>query len=554
MTKPDFKGNPVQRLQSFVAAAENASSSRPPPKHGVPAEAKKQEPRRTKRDEAEPRRKKQDKAPAPEVRETESKPRSYADVAKKARPISPPATLCQAHWKGMLVPPDEFVARISNATEGMHLITGVVDTIPAGFDGVMLPERATATIVMLPSTATTFPKAEISAPAACARGNTRIHKLAYVQLGTPTFPLQWKPIAAKASVTIEETCTLRAQMFSRYQKANEWTRIRARPREVLRELILKLPQVNPDDLIDIFDFRRPDNDNQAFFSCTLRVKKHAVPKFVAASGHAGLLLKDFDTASSVLWSKPIENEDGPAFLARVREQSIEEGVPGVAFSASGSIGLRRRKGEIASTYKISGFKCGTARSSVIAFAATHGWREAQVVSTSLRKQWLQVTLKARPPEGDLQPPWSYLLSDGSCITFEPWVPNARTKPFVKLATPSMRVPAENFDKGKSAITPAVRLSQPADPDTDAAMIGIETPAKLRRGADTLTDNLGFTPQENDGQGDCLFASIAQAFKDLGKSPDDPKTVRAQVAAKLLEMESKFSLIFGGVDPQGQPCT
>ena len=39
----------------------------------------------------------------------------------------------------------------------------------------------------------------------------------------------------------------------------------------------------------------------------------------------------------------MDNEDGPAFLARVREQSIEEGVPGVAFSASGSIGLRRRK-------------------------------------------------------------------------------------------------------------------------------------------------------------------------------------------------------------------
>ena len=139
MTKPDFKGNPVQRLQSFVVAAEKASSSRPPPKHCVPAEAKKQELRRTKRDEAEPRRKRQDKAPAPEVRETESKPRSYADVAKKARTIPPPATLSQAHWKGTLVPADEFVARISNAPEGVHLITGVVDAIPAGFDGVMLP-------------------------------------------------------------------------------------------------------------------------------------------------------------------------------------------------------------------------------------------------------------------------------------------------------------------------------------------------------------------------------------------------------------------------------
>ena len=38
--------------------------------------------------------------------------------------------------------------------------------------------------------------------------------------------------------------------------------------------------------------------------------------------------------------------------------------------------------------------------------------------------------------------------------------------------------------------------------------------------------------------------------DLGAAPGG----WAQVAAKLLEMESKFSFIFGGVDPQGQPCT
>ena len=301
-------------------------------------------------------------------------------------------------------------------------------------------------------------------------------------------------------------------MFARFQKPNEWTRIKARPRETLRELILKLPQVNPDDLIDIFDFRRPDNDAQAFFSCTLRVKKHAVPKFVAASGHSGLMLKDFDASSSVQWCKPNEKEDGPSFLARVRDLSIEEGVPGVAFSASGSIGIRRRKGELSATYKLSGFKCGTARSTIIAFAAAHGWRETIVVSTSVRKNWLLVSIKARPPEDCMQAPWSYVLTDGSMITFEPWIPNVRSKPLVKLLTPTMRMPVVNPDKGKSAVTPAARLAQSTEADTDAPMtaaeVDVEAPAKLRRGADTLADNLGLSPQDNDGKGDCLFASIA----------------------------------------------
>ena len=78
----------------------------------------------------------------------------------------------------------------------------------------------------------------------------------------------------------------------------------------------------------------------------------------------------------------------------------------------------------------------------------------------------------------------------------------------------MRLPAVNIDKSNSATTPAVRLSQSAVSETAAAMTDVENPAKLRRGADTLADNLGLTPQDNDGQGDCLFASIAKAFKDF----------------------------------------
>ena len=93
----------------------------------------------------------------------------------------------------------------------------------------------------------------------------------------------------------------------------------------------------------------------------------------------------------------------------------------------------------------------------------------------------------------MQAPWSYVLTDGSMITFEPWIPNVRSKPLVKLLTPTMRMPVVNPDKGKSAVTPAARLAQATEADTDAPMaaseIDVEAPAKVRRGADTAADNL-----------------------------------------------------------------
>ena len=70
------------------------------------------------------------------------------------------------------------------------------------------------------------------------------------------------------------------------------------------------------------------------------MNKDACASALAASGHGGLIVKSFDAAGDVDWQKPAEGEeDNDGFLARVYQKSIDIGVPGLAWSASGSLGL-----------------------------------------------------------------------------------------------------------------------------------------------------------------------------------------------------------------------
>ena len=56
---------------------------------------------------------------------------------------------------------------------------------------------------------------EIDAPAACKRGHHKVQKLKYVQLGSKTFPLHWKPsVVTEPILVTTETATIRAQDFA----------------------------------------------------------------------------------------------------------------------------------------------------------------------------------------------------------------------------------------------------------------------------------------------------------------------------------------------------
>ena len=125
-----------------------------------------------------------------------------------------------------------------------------------------------------------------------------------------------------------------------------------------RSEVAKLLGCGGDDITDTFDIRKPDFAASSFYSCTARVKKGCVSALVSKSGHCGLFVKEFENNGSVHWLRQGDKEPGEESLKRAYQQAADErGTP--AFSASGSLGIRRSDVMAPSTFRVSGFRRGT---------------------------------------------------------------------------------------------------------------------------------------------------------------------------------------------------
>ena len=136
----------------------------------------------------------------------------------------------------------------------------------------------------------------------CSSGVVRVQKVVMLQWGTPAFPLAWKPTAVSSQVTVAESVTLRVQVFSKFLTKVEWEHVQLKPRETIREMLAKLPGYGGDDIIDTFNFRKPDFAASSFYSCTARVKKGCVSTLVSKSGHCGLFVKSLRTRARCIGS------------------------------------------------------------------------------------------------------------------------------------------------------------------------------------------------------------------------------------------------------------
>ena len=186
-------------------------------------------------------------------------------------------------------------------------------------------------------------------------------------------------------------------------------------------MLAKLPGCGRNDIIDIFDFRKPDFAASSFYSCTARVKKGCVSALVSKSGHCGLFVKEFENKGSVHWLRQGDKDLGrDEFLKRAHQQAADERTPGFAFSASGSLGIRRPAGMASSTCRVNSFRRGTLRSQLVSFLNTAGWRDTEVVSASMRKNCMMTLVRARPPCNALQAPWCFVMPQGDVITVDNW--------------------------------------------------------------------------------------------------------------------------------------
>ena len=222
-----------------------------------------------------------------------------------------------------------------------------------------------------------------------------------------------------------------------------------------------------------------------------RVKQGCVSTLVSKSGHCGLFVEELENNRSVHWLRQGDKESGEELLKRAYQQAADEGTLGLAFSASGSLGIRRPAGMAPSTFRVSGFRRGTLRSELVSFLNAAGWRDTEVVSASMRKDYMITLVRARPPCNSLLAPWCYVMPQR---TVDYWVPAAKSKPLVKLADSAMRFTPKESET-PSAFTVAERNVCALIRNEDSDGSGRDGPqrpggpAMLRRCADSWVEKL-----------------------------------------------------------------
>ena len=105
---------------------------------------------------------------------------------------------------------DDLVFCVNAAALGANILTGVCSELPPGTSGLAVPRGVTATVVLMGGHHCPLPTTELHALARCIRGQTRFHKLHFLQLGLSRWPLAWKPVAVAGCIAPMPTSTLRA--------------------------------------------------------------------------------------------------------------------------------------------------------------------------------------------------------------------------------------------------------------------------------------------------------------------------------------------------------
>ena len=77
-------------------------------------------------------------------------------------------------------------------------------------------------------------------------------------------------------------------------------------------------------------------------------------------------------------------------MKRAYQQAADEGNTS---SASDSLGIRRPAGMAPSTFRDSGVRRGTLRSQLVFFLTASGWRDTEVVSASMREDYMMTLVR-----------------------------------------------------------------------------------------------------------------------------------------------------------------
>lgn len=310
-----------------------------------------------------------------------------------------PKDLTATHWTGTLTKLDKLVNHEVKLEGDVHIVTGVLSKVPDDDTLKLLKPSDTATLSMVfgykPDSVDTR---EIRAPTITSRGNTRICKLRVYQIGHRRDVLAWN--AEKLTTAIKrapDTYVIMAQIFKQHFTESKWKHlIKNIQQQGFPELF---KQAGLDDVIlDHFVTSWTGSGDNRGVRIHIRIPTAAKERVLAASGTYGLLTKDFDAAfiaGSVKWLKPNADESGPDFIARASKEAGNTSKKGLAYSSTGSIGMRVDPGAIPSMWRVSGLHKFVTKTELQNILTNHGWEDVESLSKRTHKSQATWIIRGR---------------------------------------------------------------------------------------------------------------------------------------------------------------
>ena len=453
---------------------------------------------------------------------------------------------------------------------GEHIICGVLSKVPDGLGSHPLPDGSTVSVLLQ---SPTTDSSVVRAPAFDARGLPKGSELHLVQYGAKRDVLKWKPQTGVPLPAARPTRVIRLACVRSLSSDKLWAE-RSKNIKVACKAWLAMLRVPQDDIIDFF--RPQKSENGDIVSINVRVAGDHAQTIDRASGVQEMLARILpmdpkapQVFGNVKWIKPQEGEAGSNLIARARLEAEKATVClGLAFSNSGSVGLRLPAGPIETAWKVTGLPKSVSIPQFIEWLRAQQWPE--ICALSVRRRVLpsgaSFIFRGTSPNGTFDAMTIETVSGDSphLIDIEPFRPLSKPTAFKNLRNGDMSwadsaKPAANTRSAKVASND-IAVSQPREPGERAAKIAkvgengsaMDIEVEPSAGEEVFT-NLGLTIRSVPTDGACLFHSLGFWFKLAGRTAHNAATLRTQVAEHLVKRGKVYEPLWDRCAPDGSAC-
>lgn len=446
------------------------------------------------------------------------------------RPRTPLLKLEKDHWNGLVVSEQELSHAIANAKDKACIVCGLVNSRVKEFDS--LPNNISMALISVKPLGSDC--VEIRAPARSKAGILKIAKRWMTSKGPNEIAWQkWGPKVTTAAIAKNpETTVVRVQIFKNYVSEKDWDSLKTKG-SITDAFRNKIKHAVGEAFIDAFNPKvLGEGSETECISAMLRAKQSVANQTYAASGLAGVFIKplDFCPAGAIKWMKQADGEKMFDFALRVHQQTEAAATcRGVAFSATGSLGLREDPRSQARHWRVTGLRYTSTHDQVLKILQDQGWKVewCEQFGSGFRPTWVA---RAIPQSKDEV--FSFLANCGDetlHIEIAPWLPRSRrankARPLVDSKS-TFRQP-EGPDKQAAAtknedFTRTTVGDEPTEQEAKRARTKEEQGEPTPATAPFSVEDLGLTTHPVEGDGNCLYHAVAKWFgiDPKGKFPKD----------------------------------